>query len=116
MAYWTAFPHAGECDFDIAKVIKHWARLHRGDGEPQPKDRKVLQAWAFFHSGEFQKAAEVGLEAGGAGITVANKATCIYATYLEKKEQTRLELYLEVAKRAQAQALREPNNANAWYW
>ena len=45
----------------------------------------------------------------------ANKATCIYATYLEKKEKTRLELFLDVAQRAEAQALREPANATAWY-
>jgi hypothetical protein len=50
------------------------------------------------------------------GITVANKATAIYATYLEKKEKTRLDLFMQVAERAQAQAQAEPQNANAWYW
>ena len=29
--------------------------------------------------------AEAGLRAGGPGVTVANKATCIYASFLEKK-------------------------------
>jgi tetratricopeptide (TPR) repeat protein len=116
MAKWTAFPHLGEYPFDAASVKKHWARLHAGDAEPLPRDRAVLEAWALFHSGEFQKAAEAGLEAGGDGITAANKATAIYANYLEKKEKNKLELFMETAQRAEAQAAQDANNANAWYW
>lgn len=116
MAKWTPFPHAGDYQFDAASLKKQWARLHTGDAEPLPKDAAVLQAWVDYHNGEFQQAAQGGLEAGGAGITVANKATSIYATYLEKKEKTRLELYLEVAERAEAQTSEDPKNANAWYW
>lgn len=116
MAKWTPFPHAGEYAFDADAAQKQWGRLHSGDTEPLPADPAVLQAWALFHSGEFQKAAEAGLQAGGDGITVANKATCIYANYLEKKEKTKLGLFMEAAQRAQAQSLREPGNPNAWYW
>ncbi len=116
MANWTAFPYAGDYVFDVASVKKNWARLHAGDAEPLPKDSKVLQAWALFHSGEFQKARDMGLEIGGAGVTVANKSACIYATYLEKKEKARLDLYLDVARRAEAQALENPQNINAHYW
>ena len=116
MANWTAFPYAGDYEFDAASVKKNWTRLHAGDAEPLPKDAKVLQAWALFHSGEFQKAMDTGLKIGGAGITVANKSACIYATYLEKKEKIRLDLYLEVARRAGAQAQENPQNVNAHYW
>ncbi len=116
MAKWTVFPHIGDYKFDAASVKKYWSRLHTGDAEPLPKARDVLQAWALFHSGEFQKAMEAGLKAGGAGITVANKAESIYATYLEKKEKARLDMFLEVARRAEAQALQDPQNANAYYW
>lgn len=116
MAKWSAFPHPGEFAFDAAGVRKHWARLHAGDAEPRPADPAVLEAWALFHNGEFQKATEAGVAAGGAGITCANKATCIYANYLEKKEKTRLDLFKEAAQRAEAQARQEPANANAWYW
>lgn len=116
MAKWTAFPHAGEYAFDTATVRKQWGRLHAGDAEPCPTSAGALEAWALFHSGEFQKACEVGLKAGGAGITAANKATCIYATYLEKKERTRLDLFMEVVQRAEAQAAEDPKNPNAWYW
>ncbi len=116
MTQWTAFPYPGDYVYTAASVKKNWARLHVGDAEPLPKDPKVLQAWALFHSGEFQKAMELGLKIGGAGLTVANKAACIYATYLEQKEKTRLDLYLEVAKRAAAQVASDPLNFNALYW
>jgi tetratricopeptide (TPR) repeat protein len=116
MAKWTAFPHLGDYPFDVASVRSEWARLHAGDAEPLPRDEAVLAAWALFHSGEFQQAAQAGLQAGGDGITVANKATCIYANYLEKKEKTKLDLLLEVAQRAEAQALADAKNPNAWYW
>ena len=116
MAKWTPFPHAGEYRFDASSVKKHWARLHGGDAEPCPKDTAVLEAWALFHNGDFEKAAAAGLAAGGAGITVANKATSIYANYLEPKEKTRLDLFTQVAERAEAQAGEDPSNANAWYW
>jgi len=116
MAKWTPFPHAGDYAFDAAGVKKHWARLHGGDAEPCPKDSAALEAWALFHNGDFEKAATAGLAAGGAGITVANKAMSIYANYLEPKEKTRLDLFTQVAERAQAQAGEDPNNANAWYW
>jgi len=116
VAKWTAFPHLGDFQFDTASVKKQWARLHAGDAEPLPEDSAVLDAWALFHNGEFQKAAEAGIKAGGDGITVANKATAIYANYLEKKEKTKLDLFVEVAQRAEAQAAENAKNPNAWYW
>ena len=73
MAKWTAFPHAGEFSYDPAMVRKLWPRLHAGDAEPLPQDDAVLAAWTHFHNGDFQRAAEAGLKAGGAGLTVANK-------------------------------------------
>ena len=116
MAPWTAFPRLGEYQHDAASVTREWARLHAGDAEPLPTDPKVLAAWVLFHNGAFQEAVEAGLEAGGAGVTVANKAACIYANYLEPKEKNRLDLFLEAAQRAELQAAAEPENPNAWYW
>jgi tetratricopeptide (TPR) repeat protein len=115
MAKWTAFP----CDapaLDAAAVKKQWARLHAGDAEPLPKDAKVLEAWVLFHNGEFQKAYDAGLKAGGAGLTVANKAQAIYANYLEKSEKTKLAMFQEIAERAEAQQKDDPKNPNAYYW
>jgi tetratricopeptide (TPR) repeat protein len=117
MAKWTAFPYdSAEYTYDAAALKKKWARLHAGDAEPLPKDDKVLAAWALFHAGEFQKACDAGLKAGGAGITVANKAQSIYANYLEKSEKTKLAMFQEVVARAEAQIAAEPKNASAHYW
>lgn len=116
MAKWTAFPHAGDYAFDAASLKKNWPRLHQGDCEPLPKDAAVLEAWVAFHNGEFQKAFDAGIKAGGHGLTVANKAASIYANYLESKEKAKLEMFMEVAGRAEAQQADDPKNANAWYW
>ncbi len=117
MAKWTAFPYDNAAyNYELAALKKHWARLHAGDAEPWPKDAAVQEAWRLFHAGEFQQAFEAGLAAGGAGITVANKAQAIYANYLEKKEKAKLEMFLAVAERAEAQQAEEPKNPNAWYW
>lgn len=116
MAHWTAFPHTADYAFDADGVRRNWARLHRGDAEPLPTDPQVLQAWVLFHSGQFEAAADAGLKAGGAGITVANKAACVYASYLEPKDKAGLDLLMEAAHRAGAQAAAEPDNPNAWYW
>lgn len=117
MAKWTAFPYDNAAYvYDGAALKKRWARLHAGDAEALPRDDKVLVAWALFHAGEFQKAHDAGLKAGGAGITVANKAQCIYANYLERSEKTKLALFQEAAARAEAQIAAEPKNANAHYW
>ena len=117
MAKWIAFPHdTAEYTYDAAALKKNWARLHAGDAEPLPSDAKVLAAWALFHAGEFQKATEAGLKAGGAGVTVANKAQAIYANYLEKSEKTKLAMFMEVAERAEAQIAADSKNANAYYF
>ena len=117
MAKWTAFPYdAAPYTFDNAALKKRWARLHRGDAEPLPKDDDVLAAWALFHAGQFQKAFDAGLKAGGAGLTVANKAQSIYANYLEKSEKTKLAMFLEVAERGRARSAENPKDANAHYW
>ena len=116
MAQWTPFPHLGSYHFDVASLTTHWARLHMGDAEPVPTQPAVLQAWALLHNGDFQAAADAGWQAGNAGVTVAAKATAMYASYLEKKEKTRLDLFLQVADRAHALTSAEPGNANAWYW
>jgi len=114
---WAKFPYPDKkYEYTAATLKKAWDRLHRGDLEPFPKDSAVLEAWMAFHAGDFQKAAEAGLAAGGAGITAANKATAIYTNYLEEDEKKKLALFEQVAERAEAQQKAEPKNANAFYW
>lgn len=117
MADWTAFPYDNaEYRHAPAALRQHWASLHAGDAEPLPRDDRVLAAWALFHAGEFHKAFDAGIQAGGDGITVANKAQAIHANYLERSQKNKLAMFLDVVERATAQAVAEPKNANAHYW
>ena len=113
---WAAFPYPEKAyQYTAASIKKSWDRLHKGDCEPLPKDGAALDAWLAFHAGDFETAVQTGLAAGGAGLTAANKAACIYATYLEEDDKQKLKLYEEVAARCAAQQKAEPKNANAYY-
>ena len=115
-AAWAKFPHAEKpYTYAGAALKKNWERLHRGDAEPWPEDETVQEAWRLYHQGEFQKAAESGLKAGIAGYAAANKATAIYANYLEKDAGRKLALFEEVARRAEEQQKAEPKYPNAYY-
>ncbi|MES2481193.1 MAG: hypothetical protein V4609_04275 [Pseudomonadota bacterium] len=116
MAAWTPCPYRGEHRFDPDRVVALWDRLHAGDGEPLPDNPAVLRAWAYYHEGDLQRAMMAGLAAGGAGITLANQATAVYACHLEPSEAIRQSLLLRAAERAGEQAAREPGNPNAWFW
>jgi len=114
---WAKFPYADRKYVHTAATLKKaWSRLHRGDQEPPPKEAAVIEAWIAFHAGDFEQAARAGLAAGAAGVTAANKATAIYANYLEENEKRKLALFEEVAARAEKQQAAEPGNANAFYW
>ena len=114
---WAKFPYSDKkYQYTAATLKKAWDRLHKGDAESFPKNEALVDAWVAFHAGEFQKAAEAGRKAGADGVSIANKAQAIYANYLEESEKRKLELFQEVAQRAEAQQAKEPKNANAFYW
>jgi tetratricopeptide (TPR) repeat protein len=113
---WAKFPHADKAyAYDAAALKKHWARLHRGDCEPFPKDADVVTAWHHFHAGEYGGAVDAGLAAGGAGVNVAVKAQTVYAHYLEKSEKAKLALFEEAAEWADERRGNAPKDANAHY-
>ena len=114
---WNKFPHPDKSfTYAGAALEKHWARLHRGDCEPFPTDAGVQEAWRAYHAGDFAKAVELGLKAGGTGINAANKAAMIYANYLEEDEDAKLAIFQEIAARCVEQQKTDPKNANAWYY
>ncbi|HTT11984.1 MAG TPA: hypothetical protein VMG60_13915 [Burkholderiaceae bacterium] len=114
---WAKFPYPDKkFIYTPAALKKAWDSLHKGDAEPWPKDDAVVEAWIAFHAGEFQRADELGMKAGGAGVTAANKAQAIYANYLEEDEKRKLALLQEVAGRALTQQKQDPKSANAFYW
>ena len=113
---WAKFPHADKAyDLDAASLKKKWPRLHKGDGEPFPKDAGVLAAWQAFHAGDFALAVKAGTEAGAAGINAAVKAQVVYAHYLEKASSTKVALMEEAAGMAEERRQEAPKDANAHY-
>jgi tetratricopeptide (TPR) repeat protein len=115
-AKWAAFPHPAKAfTFAGDALKKSWDKLHRGDCEPYPKDADAQEAWRLFHQGKFAEATALGMEAGGAGMTAANKAQAIYANGVEPREAAKIALFEEVMRRAGEQARAEPKNANAHY-
>ena len=113
---WAAFPHPEKAYVhDAAGLKKAWARLHRGDCEPLPKDAGALDAWRHYHAGAFGDAVEAGRKAGGTGINAAVKAQMIYANYLEKSEKAKHVLLQEAAGWADLRRSEAPKDANAHY-
>jgi tetratricopeptide (TPR) repeat protein len=113
---WKAFPYKSKAyEYAGAALKKNWERLHLGDKEPFPKDDTVQEAWRAYHAGDFERAVELGLAAGSEGWNVANKATSIYANYLETSESIKLKLFQEVIKRAEQAIAANPKNVNGHY-
>lgn len=116
MAKWIKFPHPGKAFIhDAAGLKQHWARLHRGDCEPFPKEAGVIDAWRHYHAGDFGQAVEAGLAAGGAGINAAVKAQTVYAHYLEKADKAKLSLFEQATGWADERRAHAPKDANAHY-
>lgn len=131
---WAEFPHP-DSRFEYAgqALAKAWPDLHRGDQEPYPDRDRVLtmdpdcadadataaalqQAWRDFHAGRFAEAVAGAEALGLIAHTVANKASCIYADYLEDDEDQKLEIYTAGIARAEAAKKRWPKDANAHYF
>ena len=141
---WAAFPYPNESfHYSPAALKKKWNRLHLGDKEPYPSrqflenlyrtepgvadsipdfdsdfetlSERTLEAWRCYHAGAFEQAAQIGLSLGWFGQAVANKATAIYATYLEKDAPTRLRLFQESMERAERARELMPRHANSHY-
>ncbi|RZI76062.1 MAG: hypothetical protein EOP80_08015 [Variovorax sp.] len=113
---WTALPYTDVPRFDAASLLAHWNRLHASQGLRPPAPGPLAEGWALYHSGEFERAAAVGLQHGREGSALVNQATAIYANYLEPREAVRLALFRQVAERAAAQAGAEPDDCQAHYW
>ena len=136
---WKAFPHPDkQYEYAGARLRTYWPQLHRGDREPFPVPGELKRlveqnpdwapsmaleraahgledAWRAYHRGDFGGAIELGLAIGPLGYSVANKASNIYATYLETRAEAKLALFLESAKRAESIFTRANFAVNAWY-
>jgi len=117
MTIWTAFPHDNSAfDYKGGSLAKAWKMLHAGDCEKFPKTETLKEAWRCFHRGDFQKAVTLADQCGIAGHAVANKATGIYATYLEGIENRRIECFKAAIVRAEQAMEQLPDDPNSYYF
>jgi hypothetical protein len=113
---WVACPEQARGQHTLETLVASWPVLHAGDGEHLPTSEPLRAGWLLYHNGDFEAAAQAGLVLGEEGTTLACKATCIYANYLEPSEARRLVLLQQVATQARDQQARTPENANIHYW
>lgn len=114
---WNAFPHDSDAfDLDGTALKKRWKTLHAGDCEPWPADQAIRAAWLSFHRGAFDEAVRQAEAIGISAHAVANKATGIYATYLEDDERRQIELYKAAIARAEQAIEAHPEDPNSHYF
>lgn len=136
---WAAFPHDAKPFAYAGDALKKaWPRLHAGDCEPWPDDKRAAallkaagkaapkldaaalasalqDAWRAFHHGDFKAAFDAGEALGPVGASVAVKALGIHATYLVSNEAEKLKRYEQAAKIAEAAIKALPDEANSHY-
>jgi len=131
---WSNFPQDSKpIDYSGKKLSSHWPKLHQGDREPWPDAARIRsldpdctdpeavakqlqEAWRRYHHGDFAGAVELAEAIGPVAHAVANKASGIYADYLEEDEQAKLAIYQAGINRAEAAMKRFPDDANAHYF
>lgn len=117
MHVWKKFPHDNAAfDYPGKALRVAWPALHAGDCEPWPEDDRLQQAWRLFHRGEFQQAVRLADQAGIQAHAPANKATGIYATYLEEDEARQIECFKSAIARAERAIEALPDDPNSHYF
>lgn len=136
---WAPFPHDARAFAYTGDALKKaWPKLHAGDAEPFPDDKRAaallkaagkatpkldapalaaaLQgAWRAFHAGDFKAAFDAGEKLGPAGASVAVKAIGIHASYLVDDDAEKLKRFEHAAKLAEAAVRALPGEANSHY-
>jgi tetratricopeptide (TPR) repeat protein len=143
MAKWNKFPHDNSAFiFEGSSLEEAWDDLHQGDcvefpdadwveqtlehapdAAPESFDgdipalaETIQDAWRCYHSGDFQKAVKLAEQCGLIAHAPANKATGIYATYLEPDESAAQALFLSAVERAEAAIEALPEDSNSYYF
>jgi tetratricopeptide (TPR) repeat protein len=136
---WAAFPHDARAYAHAGDALKKaWPKLHAGDCERYPDDKRAAallkaagkaapkldaaalavalqDAWRDFHRGAFKAAFDAGNALGAVGASVAVKALGIHATYLVDDDAEKLRRFEQAAKLAEAAIKALPGEANSHY-
>ena len=137
---WAAFPHDAKGFAYAGDALKKaWPKLHAGDCEPYPDEKRAAallaaagkaapkgldaqslatqlqDAWRAFHRGDFKAAHDAGVALGPTGASVAVKALGIHATHLVDDDAERLKRFEQAAKLAESATKAPPDEANSHY-
>ena len=98
---WEQLPEDFTFDYDQDQLANIWDKLHAGDQYAYPLsldeyDEEILNAqglaWLKYHNGDFQGAAEIGLDLADHGVVVLAKSVAAYCDYLCEDEDEVLKL------------------------
>lgn len=114
---WASFDQDNSAFIQAGSALhKAWDALHAGDRAPWPEDSGLQDGWRKFHAGQFAEAVTVGEALGIDGHALVNKASGIYADYLEEDESVKLEIYQAGIERAERAQSERPDDVNAHYF
>ncbi|MEM1080881.1 MAG: hypothetical protein AAGH65_04800 [Pseudomonadota bacterium] len=114
---WTAFDqNQSAFDYSESALKAKWNELHNGDREPFPADAALASAWQAYHRGDFAAAVNQASTLADEGHVVINKASGIYADYLEDDDAVKKAIYRAGIERAEAAIAFDPDNVNAHYF
>ncbi len=114
---WAEFPYDDTpFRYDGQALIDAWPELHQGDCVPLPENDQLLEAWRRYHAGDFAGAVQLAGEIGITAHAVANKASGIYADYLEEDDDAKLAIYEAGIAHAKDAIAQYPDDANAHYF
>jgi tetratricopeptide (TPR) repeat protein len=117
MSNWEPFPFDQSVfTFEDDKLKQAWSHLHGGDCTPYPQDEALQEAWRCFHRGDFEQAVTLADALGIAAHGVANKATGVYATYLEPDEKQQIACFKSAIARAELAIGSWPEDPNSHYF
>jgi tetratricopeptide (TPR) repeat protein len=117
MHAWKKFPYDDKpYAYDGNALRQAWGHLHAGDCEPFPGNKLLQRAWRCFHQGDFHQAVTLADECGISGHAAANKATGVYATYLEEDKKRQVECFKAAVTRSEQAIEVLPDDPNSHYF
>ncbi|VAW33647.1 hypothetical protein MNBD_GAMMA01-389 [hydrothermal vent metagenome] len=121
---WEQLPDDFTFNYTQKQLAKVWDKLHAGDQYSYPLDldnyddnilNAQAQAWLLYHNGDYQGAAEIGLELAEHGAVVLAKSVAAYCDYLCEDEDEVLKLLSATMDICEESAVALPDCANVQF-
>ena len=116
MNLWAPAPCLGQFAFDRESVRAQWDELHAAECLPCPTSDALLDGWALFHTGLFERALHTGTLAGIPGAPLTCRACACHAALIERAPPLRLQQLQQLHMRACTSAAFAPRCPESWFW